>query len=162
MHVTTLTSTQANFLITFVILTRALEDPTVIGGKAIEVVNTILTYIYVGLLLFCFILALGNRPQGSKRGYTLAFVGFALMTAYMTVRACANSKAVLRSNAILKFAAIYLAVRSVQITVANNGQHLTAGDFISNAIFRDVVLSVAATIGLYVLSSLIHVGPPVR
>jgi hypothetical protein len=31
-------------------------------------------------------LSLGNRPQGSKWGYTLAFIGFALLTVYMTVR----------------------------------------------------------------------------
>ena len=48
--------------------------------------NTILRYSYAGLLLTCFILALGNRPQGSNRTYTLAFVGYALFTLYMTVR----------------------------------------------------------------------------
>jgi hypothetical protein len=78
--------TQANFLISFYILTNALEDKAVLGGKVIEVINVILTYAYVGLLLTCFVLALGNRPQGSKWGYTLAFVGFAILTCYMTVR----------------------------------------------------------------------------
>lgn len=58
-----------------------------IGGTAIKVINTILQYAYVGLLLMCFMLSLGNRPQGSKWGYTLAFVGFALFTVYMTVSA---------------------------------------------------------------------------
>ena len=69
-------------------LTNALEDPTIIGGKTIEVVNAILRYSYVGLLLTCFIIALGNRPQGSNRTYTLAFVGYAVFTLYMTVRNC--------------------------------------------------------------------------
>jgi len=50
------------------------------------VINTILKYAYVGLLLTCFILSLGNRPQGSVKGYTLAFVGYAIFTLYMTVR----------------------------------------------------------------------------
>ena len=76
-----------NFLISFFILTNALEDPTVIGGNAIKVINTILEYAYVGLLLTCFMLSLGNRPQGSKWGYTTAFIGFALLTAYMTFAA---------------------------------------------------------------------------
>ena len=48
--------------------------------------NTILRCSYVGLLLTCFILTHGNRPQGSNRTYTLAFVGYALFTLYMTVR----------------------------------------------------------------------------
>jgi len=68
------------------VLTNALEDPTIIGGKTIEVLNSILKYSYVGLLLTCFILSLGNRPQGSNKGYTLAFVGYAVFTAYMSVR----------------------------------------------------------------------------
>jgi hypothetical protein len=76
---------QGNFFISFFVLTNALEDPTIIGGKAIEVLNTVLRYSYVGLLLTCFILALGNRPQGSNRTYTLAFVGYAIFTLYMTV-----------------------------------------------------------------------------
>ena len=33
----------------------------------------------------CFILSLGNRPQGSKWGYTGAMIGFAIITVYMTV-----------------------------------------------------------------------------
>jgi chitin synthase len=78
---------QGNFFISFFVLTNALEDPAIIGGKGIELVNTILKYSYVGLLLTCFILSLGNRPQGSNGGYTLAFVGFALFTIYMTVGA---------------------------------------------------------------------------
>ncbi|KZV65081.1 glycosyltransferase family 2 protein [Peniophora sp. CONT] len=130
-----------NFLISFFILTNALEDPAVIGGKAIKVINTILEYAYIGLLLTCFMLSLGNRPQGSKWGYTLAFVGFALLTAYMT------------------FAGIFLSVKSVQSVAAANGKSLDAGDFFKNNIFRDVVLSMAATIGLYVFASIIHLEP---
>ena len=76
---------QGNFFISFFVLTNALEDPKIFGGKAIEVLNTILKYSYVGLLLTCFILALGNRPQGSNRTYTLAFIGYAIFTLYMTV-----------------------------------------------------------------------------
>ena len=77
---------QGNFFISFFVLTNALEDPEIIGGTAIDIINTILKYSYVGLLLTCFILSLGNRPQGSNRGYTLAFIGYAIFTLYMTVR----------------------------------------------------------------------------
>ena len=76
---------QGNFFISFFVLTNALEDPAIIGGKGIEVINTILKYSYGGLLLTCFILALGNRPQGSKGTYTIAFIGYAIFTLYMTV-----------------------------------------------------------------------------
>lgn len=56
------------------------------GAKAMSIFNNIFNYFYLGLLIMCFILALGNRPQGSKWGYTLAMLGFALITIYMTVR----------------------------------------------------------------------------
>jgi chitin synthase len=77
---------QAHYYIAFSILSTALEDPS-FGLKGINIANIILNYFYLGLLIMCFILALGNRPQGSKWGYTLAIVGFALITIYMTVSA---------------------------------------------------------------------------
>jgi hypothetical protein len=61
-----------------------LEDET-FGLKGINIFNVIINYIYLGLLLMCFILSLGNRPQGAKWFYTTAMIGFALITVYMTV-----------------------------------------------------------------------------
>jgi hypothetical protein len=52
----------------------------------IHYINIVLEYFYLGLLIMCFILSLGNRPQGSKWGYTLAFIGFGIITIYMTVK----------------------------------------------------------------------------
>jgi len=57
----------------------------------IHVVNLILNYVYLGLLVMCYLLSLGNRPQGSKWGYTCAFLGFAVITVYMTVSVVAHS-----------------------------------------------------------------------
>ena len=76
---------QGNFYIAFFVLTNALEDPTILGGKRIQLINTMLEYSYGGLLLACFILSLGSRPRGSNKRYTLAFIGFAILTVYMTV-----------------------------------------------------------------------------
>lgn len=66
----------------FVILTTALEDYI----SSLHYLNLVLNYFYLGLLITCFLLSMGNRPQGAKWAYTLAFVGFALITVYMTVR----------------------------------------------------------------------------
>ena len=84
---------QGNFFISFFVLIDALEDPTIIGGKTVEVVNKVAKSAYVGLLLMCFILALrvGNRSRSLNRGYTVAFVGYAILTAYMTV--CRHDRA---------------------------------------------------------------------
>ena len=64
---------------------NGMEDHT-FDFKGIHIANLILEYFYVGLVLMCFILALRNRPQGSKWMFTLAFVGFAILTVYMMVR----------------------------------------------------------------------------
>ncbi|KAI0250489.1 glycosyltransferase family 2 protein [Lactifluus subvellereus] len=130
-----------NFFISFFVLTNALEDPTIIGGKGIEIFNTILRYSYVGLLLTCFILSLGNRPQGSTRGYTLAFVGYAIFTLYMT------------------FAAVFLSIKGVQQVAAAEHRGAKFNDLFSNAIFRDIVISLVATVGLYLIASIIHFDP---
>ncbi|EGN97877.1 glycosyltransferase family 2 protein [Serpula lacrymans var. lacrymans S7.3] len=128
-----------NFYIAFTILTRALESSE-FNIKGINIVNDILNYFYLGLLIMCFLLSLGNRPQGSKWGYTIAMLGFALITVYMTV------------------AAYLLAYKGIEGVKQANGS-IQASDLFSNAIFRDVILSLSATLGLYIVSSLIFFEP---
>ena len=77
---------QGNFYIFFVILTDSLEDSSLGFGSGIKILNIVLNYVYLGLLIMCFLLSLGNRPQGSKFAFTFAIIGFALITVYMTVR----------------------------------------------------------------------------
>jgi chitin synthase len=55
------------YSIAFSILSTALEDPS-FGLKGIHIANIILNCFYLGLLIGCFILALGNRPQVSEWG----------------------------------------------------------------------------------------------
>ncbi|EMD39480.1 glycosyltransferase family 2 protein [Gelatoporia subvermispora B] len=129
-----------NYFISFKILSEALEDPSFHLGNAIHIVNIILEYIYMGLLIMCFLLALGNRPQGSKWFYTVAFLGFAVITVYMTI------------------AAFFLAFKGIDNIVHSSGP-LTASDLFTNAIFRNIVISLLATLGLYILASLIHFEP---
>ncbi|EJC98439.1 glycosyltransferase family 2 protein [Fomitiporia mediterranea MF3/22] len=129
-----------NYYIAFTILTDSMEDSK-LKIKGIHIVNLILNYFYLGLLVMCFILALGNRPQGSKRAYTLAFVGFAIITIYMTVAAVLLT---------------YLGIKNVADDSANG---INFSDLASNAIFRNIVISLLATIGLYLISSLLFFEP---
>ncbi|OBZ71085.1 Chitin synthase 4 [Grifola frondosa] len=129
-----------NYFISFIILSESMEDPSFHLGSGIHVLNIILEYFYLGLLLMCFILSLGNRPQGAKWGYTLAFVGFALITVYMTV------------------AAFFLAFKGVDNIIHAEGP-LTVSDLFTNSIFRNIVISILATLGLYILASLIFFEP---
>ncbi|WWD18233.1 hypothetical protein CI109_102683 [Kwoniella shandongensis] len=124
-----------NFYIAFFVLTQSLNDL----GKAWKYVNIPLHYLYIALLLWCFLLSLGNRPAGSKIGYTSSMVGFALITVYML------------------FAAIYLAVRGIE-TIENSGK-ITAGSIFGDKIFRNIVVSLVATYGLYIVSSLFALDP---
>ncbi|TDL18313.1 glycosyltransferase family 2 protein [Rickenella mellea] len=129
-----------NYYIAFVILSDSLEDPTFHFGAA-KIVNYILNYFYLGLLVMCFLLSLGNRPQGSKWEYTTAFIGFAFITLYMT------------------FAAFFLAFKGVENISKVEGRPINVTDIFSNSIFRNIVISILATTGLYVLGSLIFFEP---
>ncbi|KAJ7935200.1 glycosyltransferase family 2 protein [Mycena leptocephala] len=76
---------------------------------------TILTkYFYLGLLIMCFILSLGNRPQGSKWG-------FGIITIYMTT------------------SAFLLAFKGIQVIQKEKGGPLDVSDFFANTIFRNIV-----------------------
>ncbi|KAL4080486.1 glycosyltransferase family 2 protein, partial [Scleroderma citrinum] len=125
-----------NYYIAFIILSDALESYV----PSLHIPNIILNYFYLGLLIMCFLLALGNRPQGSKWGYTLSFIGFGFVTIYMT------------------FSAFYLAVKGIDEVIAEKGS-VNFSNLLSNSIFRDIVLSLAATLGLYIAASLIFFEP---
>ncbi|KDR77594.1 hypothetical protein GALMADRAFT_65539 [Galerina marginata CBS 339.88] len=129
----------ANYYIAFAILSESMEDKS-FNLKGIATVNLILNYFYLGLLIMCFILSLGNRPQGSKWGYTAAMIGFSIVTVYMTV------------------AAFLLAFKGITNLSHADGP-LTFGDIFTNPIFRNIVLSLLATLGLYVIASLIFFEP---
>ncbi|KAJ7276864.1 glycosyltransferase family 2 protein [Mycena rebaudengoi] len=130
----------ANYYIAFTILSAALEDPD-FNLKGIHYANVVLEYFYLGLLIMCFILSLGNRPQGSKWGYTLAFIGFGIITIYMTT------------------AAFLLAFKGIEVLAKEKGAPLDVTDFFTNSIFRNIVASLLATFGLYVVASLIFFEP---
>ena len=58
----------------------------------------------------------------------------------------------------IKFAAVFLSIKGVQQVAAAEHRGAAFGDLFSNAIFHDIVISISATIGLYVVASIIHVG----
>ncbi|THH18657.1 hypothetical protein EW146_g2370 [Bondarzewia mesenterica] len=120
-----------NFFIAFFILSNALEDPEIIGGNGIKVLNTILQYAYVGLLLMCFMLSLGNRPQGSNGDW----------------------------SDVVQFSAFFLAVKGIHAVAKQGGRSIQFGDLVKSLIFRDIVISLGSTLGLYIVSSLIHFDP---
>ncbi|CAH7688620.1 class II chitin synthase [Phakopsora pachyrhizi] len=127
----------------FVILTQSLEDPS-FGFSGIRYFNDVLRYVYLGVLIMCFLLAMGNRPQGSKLMFTTALVVFALITVYMT------------------FAGIFISVKGLQnaeAAIRSNGGSFNIGDVFANTVFRNIVLSLVATYGLWLLASFMFFEP---
>lgn len=149
---------KGNYYIAFTILSEAMESLNVPHA-----VNVVLNYLYLGLLVLCFILSLGNRPQGSKWGYTTAFIGFGFITIYMTVClpfspfSCEHLSESWTST-FWQTAAFLLAFKSIHTVAAGEGRPLQITDVFTNVIFRDIILSLLATLGLYILASLIFVS----
>ncbi|MCO5598531.1 hypothetical protein L7F22_052628 [Adiantum nelumboides] len=75
-----------NYYIFFRILSQSLESPS-FGLKGVGIWNTIVQYIYIGTTIGCFILALGNRPQGSNKKYVMVACIYAALTIYMLIAA---------------------------------------------------------------------------
>ncbi|RSL39417.1 Chitin synthase 1 [Fusarium sp. AF-6] len=55
------------------------------GDTATPLVNALLQWTYLGFVILQFILALGNRPKGSKFTYIASFMVFALIQGYILV-----------------------------------------------------------------------------
>ncbi|KAF2754936.1 hypothetical protein EJ05DRAFT_443013 [Pseudovirgaria hyperparasitica] len=53
------------------------------GDKVTPVLNVILGWIYVAFLVLQFILALGNRPKGSRYTYVASFIVFGIIQTYI-------------------------------------------------------------------------------
>ncbi|KAG9238120.1 putative chitin synthase G [Amylocarpus encephaloides] len=115
------------------------------GDTATPIVNTILKYLYVGFLITQFILALGNRPKGSKLTYLISFVVFGLINAYLIVLS------------------LYLAFNGIQATNFNTSAG-TANFFRSFFGTSDgsggiIIVALLATFGLYFVASFMYLDP---
>lgn len=73
----------SSFFLVFRILTTSLGD-TAVRFPPGEVLSIIFEWFYLGVLLTCFILSLGNRPQGSNKLYTLMVVFWAILMWYVS------------------------------------------------------------------------------
>lgn len=58
--------------------------------------------------------------------------------------------------------AFLLAYKGIEAVAKSENRAIQAGDLFTNSIFRDIVLSLAATLGLYIVSSLIFVRSAFR
>nr|CAG8579577.1 6544_t:CDS:2 [Entrophospora candida] len=133
-----------NFYLSFFFLTSAVTaDPATdpfrgFGSELFDIVRSL----YIMVIVTIFISSMGNRPQGSKLIYTLCIVLFALIMATMLY--CAGYT-------------VYLSV--IKDNTINFKKLQSIKEALSKAAFRDIVISLASTYGLYFFSSFIHGEP---
>ena len=116
------------------------------GDEATPIFNTVLQYIYLAFLLLQFILALGNRPKGSKIAYIISFGVFALIQLYIIVLS------------------MYLVVRAF---TSENTTDIVTGEGAKKFVetFFDskgpgiIIIALAATFGLYFIASFMYLDP---
>ncbi|KAI8636718.1 chitin synthase 2 [Parasitella parasitica] len=132
-----------NFYLTFFILTNALAsdglDPKPFSANIANIVHTVLNYIYVMLLIIQFIMALGNRPQGSRIAYTFCMGFFALLMVYMM------------------FATIWITVVGIQAIAEDGGNSIAV--MLGETTFRNIIISLCSTYVLYLVSSALFLDP---
>lgn len=104
------------------------------GTKVFEIILKV----YIAILLISLICSLGNRPQGSKWMYTICIVLFGICN--IIALWCAGFT-------------VYLAVPHTEAGWED------VGKLFANKTFRDIAVSLAATYGLYLFGSLIHLEP---
>jgi chitin synthase len=116
------------------------------GNTATPIVNTVLQYIYLGFLLLQFILALGNRPKGSKFAYIISFFVFGLIQLYVI---------------ILSMYLVVKAFTSKDETdiVTNAGAARFLHTFFASSGPGIIIIALAATFGLYFVGSFLYMDP---
>ncbi|KAI0931380.1 hypothetical protein AcW1_001207 [Taiwanofungus camphoratus] len=134
----------ANFYLAFFFLVSSATSSTndafnFLSKGAGQDVFEVFLKLYIALLFVVIVCSLGNRPQGSKWIYAACMVLFGFC------------------NCITMWCAGYTVYLAVPHTVKGweNVPHLIA----TNATFRDIVISLAATYGLYFIGSFIHLEP---
>ncbi|KAL9933904.1 hypothetical protein V8E36_006986 [Tilletia maclaganii] len=133
------------FLAFFFLISSATSDPDhdPFGGQG-DAILDIMQNVYIALVVACIVCSLGNRPQGSNFAYTSCLVAFAIIMGLAMY--CAGWT-------------VYLALDSAGLLTASGwtGSHFVK--LLTNAGFRDIVISLAATYLLWVIASLLHFEP---
>ncbi|ORX47248.1 chitin synthase 2 [Hesseltinella vesiculosa] len=132
-----------NFYLTFYILTLALGSDNLkekpFSPQVANILHLVLNYIYELLIIIQFIMAMGNRPQGSKWAYIISMTFFALLMIYMF------------------FATIWITVKSVEEIVADAQGNIIS--MLSQSTFRNIIISVCATYVMYFVASFLFLDP---
>ncbi|CAK3951604.1 glycosyltransferase family 2 [Lecanosticta acicola] len=128
-----------NFFLVFRILTSSLSADDLLGTAGL-VLSIAFEWIYLAVLLTCFVLALGNRPQGSNKFYMAQVYFWAILMGY------------------LLFATVFITVKSVQQQIADN-KGFSVQLLFTNKLFFTLIISMLSTYVLYLVASILFLDP---
>ncbi|CAI7589892.1 hypothetical protein N7533_009893 [Penicillium manginii] len=115
------------------------------GNDASPIVNNFLKYGYVFFLMLQFILALGNRPKGSRLAYTLSFIYFSIVQCYILV---------------LSFYLVKNAFTGGTLDFdLSKGVGAFLKSFFSSSGAGIVLIALVSTYGIYFLASFLYMDP---
>jgi chitin synthase len=127
-----------NFFLVFRLLTSSLGSPGPLGTTG-TVLGVVFEFVYLGTLLYCFILSMGNRPQGSKKSYLAMVIFWSILMIWLT------------------FASIFLTVKSIQAEIAT--KDFSINTIFNNSTFFGLIVSLASTYVLWFVASFLFFDP---
>lgn len=141
----------ASYYLTTTVIMQLAADPKAFGGgdddaksfpfkKSISVVIAlVLKYLYLACLVLSFLLALGNRPKGSRYSYYFCVLIFGIIMYYVTA------------------ISFYLAISAFQDTDVESFSDFFSSFF--SSITGLIVVALASTFGLYFISGILYLDP---
>ncbi len=127
-----------NFFLVFRLLTASLGSPGPLGTAG-TILGVVFEFVYLGTLLYCFILSMGNRPTGSKKSYLMMVIFWSLLMCWLT------------------FASIFLTVKSIQSEVSQ--KDFSFSTIFNNSTFFGLIVSLASTYVLWFVASFLFFDP---
>ncbi|KAI9735878.1 MAG: Chitin synthase, class 2 [Cirrosporium novae-zelandiae] len=118
------------------------------GKTGSPIVNTVLKYIYLACVVLQFVLALGNRPKGSKYTYITSFVVFACIQLYITML-----------SIYLVWKAFSGNSTGTEEIDLDDGMGQFLKTFFSTSSSGVIIIALAATFGLYFVASFMYMDP---
>jgi len=126
----------ANFYLCFILLVdNVAKDENSILGRSGPYVRDGFQILYLFAMVCVVICSLGNRPQGSKKLYLSCIFVFAIIMIFM----------------------LYIAGYTVYRAFADRSA--TLFEKLTTSVFRNIVISLLSTYGLYLISSILHGQP---
>ncbi|TFB07155.1 hypothetical protein CCMA1212_000984 [Trichoderma ghanense] len=116
------------------------------GDEATPIINTLLKYLYLAFVILQFILALGNRPKGSKFTYIASFMVFALIQGYILVLS------------------VFLVVQAFNTPIQDQINFDSGEDFVKSFFFGAgaagvIIIALITIYGLYFIASFLYLDP---